>query len=99
MIDYYEEDAKLIQQINELRQNDLDNIIKEFLHKINFHDAVFIEETYHKVTIYTTRPGVWIGKAGCNVDLLKKMLRNSEWFAEDVDVAFKEIHGQLFSNL
>jgi len=76
-----------------------ENAFKEFLKKIDFHDAFFYEvkstsgiETF---TIYTTHPGIWIGCRGKNVEVLKEMLSKAENVA--VDVEFKEIHGEFFN--
>lgn len=47
----------------------------------------------HELTIYTTRPGVMIGKAGKDINNVKEVLK--EEFGHDYDIKFVEIRGHI----
>ena len=71
-------------------------IFKRFMNDCNFHDNFFYEMCYrtHTCTIYTTKPGLWIGKNGNNIKALTEILSNDgmHW-----DVKLKEIKGTYLS--
>ena len=68
-------------------------VIKEWLDKIGYTDPVgyYRDSLNHVIQIYSTRPGVLIGKAGVNVEELSRMLL--ETFGRDYKVTFVEIRG------
>lgn len=72
-----------------------ETFIKSWLSKIGYTDknpiGYYINLSSKTVEIYSTRPGELIGKAGVNVDLLKKMLANE--FRGEWKVKFVEIRG------
>ncbi len=72
-----------------------ETLIKTWLNKIGYKDknpiGYDIRLSDKTITIYSTRPGVLIGKAGINVDELKKML--SDEFRGEWKVKFVEIRG------
>ena len=47
-------------------------------------------------TIYTTRPGVLIGRGGRGVDILKSILKDEFEFSRDWKVSFVEIRGGFY---
>lgn len=74
------------------------NALKKYLDKVGIKDVFAYEYNYgeNKFTIYTRKPGVWIGKGGQGVTLLKQIL--SEEVKENCDVCFKEIKGYFVSH-
>lgn len=72
-----------------------ENALKKYLNEIEFNDIFAYEYSYseNKFTIYTRRPGVWIGKGGAGVKLLKEILAKE--VQEDCNVEFKEIRGKF----
>lgn len=72
-----------------------ENALKKYLNEIGFKDIFAYEYSYseNKFTIYTRRPGVWIGKGGEGVKLLKEILAKE--VKEDCNVEFKEICGNF----
>ena len=75
-------------------RNAEENLLKKWLNDIGCKEIIigYYRNTYHKtMEIYSTRPGILIGKAGINVDKLKKML--SEEFHGEWKVKFIEIRG------
>lgn len=51
----------------------------------------------HELTIYTTRCGVMIGKAGKHIDTVREVLK--EEFGRDYDIKFVEIRGDIVNIL
>ena len=72
-----------------------ENALKKYLDEIGFKDIFAYEYSYseNKFTIYTRKPGVWIGKYGVGVKLLKEILARE--VKEDCNVEFKEIRGKF----
>lgn len=72
------------------------DMFQKFMDDCNFHDNFFYEMCYrtHTCTIYTTKPGLWIGKNGKNIKALTKILSSDgmHW-----DVKLKEIKGTYLS--
>lgn len=74
-----------------------ENAIKKYVNTIGFKDTFAYNYSYsdNTFTIYTSRPGIWIGKGGEGVKLLKEIL--SKEVREDCDVKFKEIRGKFIT--
>ena len=72
-----------------------ENALKQYLNLAGFKDTFAYEYSFseNKFTIYTRRPGTWIGKGGAGAKLLKEIL--SKEVQENCDVAFKEIRGHF----
>lgn len=87
--DYEEERYKSLVYM----KNKEEAVIKKWLDHIGFNEPVgyYRNVLNHVMEIYTTRPGVLIGKAGVNVKEFKKML--SEEFFGEWEVKFVEIRG------
>ena len=72
-----------------------ETLIKKWLDKIGYKGKEpigYYKNAYNKtMEIYSTRVGALIGKAGVNVDLLKKMLTDE--FRGEWKVKFIEIRG------
>ena len=70
---------------------------KHFMDKIGLKDTFAYDYSYldNKFTIYTSKPGIWIGLHGKNVENLKDIL--SKEIREDCDVEFKEIRGKFIT--
>lgn len=72
-----------------------ETLIKKWLDKIGYKGKEpigYYKDAYNKtMEIYSTRVGALIGKAGVNVDLLKKMLTDE--FRGEWKVKFIEIRG------
>lgn len=72
-----------------------ETLIKNWLGKIGYKGKEpigYYKDGYNKtMEIYSTRVGVLIGKAGVNVDVLKKMLTDE--FRGEWKVKFVEIRG------
>lgn len=68
-------------------------VIEQWLGKIGYTDPVgYYRDNLHNIMqIYSTRPGVLIGKAGVNAEELERMLL--EVFGRDYKVTFVEIRG------
>lgn len=70
-------------------------LIKTWLNKIGYKDknpiGYFINLGDKTIELYSTRPGVLIGKAGVNIQELMKML--SDEFRGEWKVKFVEIRG------
>lgn len=82
------------QMHNEMK-NEEESMIKKWLNGIGYNHKEpigYYMDRYNKImTIYSTRPGQLIGKAGANVNFLKVMLTElcrGEW-----EVKFIEIRG------
>lgn len=71
--------------------------LKKYLDRVGIKDVFAYEYSYdeNKFTIYTKYPGIWIGKGGQGVALLKEIL--SEDVKKNCDVCFKEIRGNFVS--
>ena len=75
-------------------RNAEENLLKKWLNDIGCKEIIigYYRNTYNNtMEIYSTRPGILIGKAGINVNKLKKML--SEEFHGEWKVKFIEIRG------
>lgn len=70
-----------------------ETVIKKWLNEIGYTEPVgYYRNIFNReMEIYTTRPGVLIGKAGVNVEKFKKML--SDEFYGEWKVKFVEIRG------
>lgn len=72
-----------------------ESLLKRWLEKIgyNFKEPIgyYRDSLHNTMEIYSTRPGLLIGKAGIHVDELQKML--SEEFQGEWKVKFFEIRG------
>ena len=72
-----------------------ETLLKKWLNKIGYKDkepiGYYRNERNKTMEIYSTRPGVLIGKAGICVDELKKMLADE--FRGEWKVKFVEIRG------
>ena len=77
----------------EFNKNREETLLKEWLNEIGYTEPVGYHRNICKkeMEIYSTRPGVLIGKAGVNVDKLEKML--SEEFKGKWKVKCVEIRG------
>lgn len=76
-----------------------DNIIRDWLHKIGYKGIVgyYFNLLEHTVEIYARHPGQLIGKEGCNVYDLEKMVSDKymgEWKAKFIEVRGGFIDGQ-----
>lgn len=71
------------------------NALKKYVNEAGFKDTFAYEYNYstHKFTIYTSRPGVWIGKGGTGVDRLKEILLTE--LKKSCEIEFKEIRGEF----
>lgn len=79
-------------------RNKEENLLKKWLNDIGCKKIIigyYRDTRNYTMEIYSTRPGVLIGKAGINVDKLKKML--SEEFHGEWKVKFVEIRGGLIN--
>lgn len=72
-----------------------ENAFKQFADKVGLKDTFAYDYNYseNKFTIYTSRPGVWIGLHGKNVKILQHIL--SKEIKEGCEVEFKEIKGKF----
>ena len=72
-----------------------ESLIKKWLDKIGYKGkepvGYYRNSWKHEMEIYSTRVGQLIGKAGVNVDLLKKILKDE--FRGEWKVKFIEIRG------
>ena len=71
----------------------IENALKKYINAVGFKDTFAYSYDYseNKFTIYTRKPGIWIGKGGTGVQLLKEIL--SQEVKENCGVEFKEIRG------
>lgn len=83
--------GEAILSINKMREDAL----KHFMEKVGIKDVFAYEYNYdqNKFTIYTSKPGIWIGYHGKNVEILKEIL--SKEIKEGCGVEFKEIRGKF----
>lgn len=68
-----------------------ETLLKNWLTELGYKEPVgfFFNYSEKQLTLYTTRPGLLIGKAGVNIDKLKKMLAdefNKEWTIEFIEI-------------
>ena len=72
-----------------------ENALRKFLEQVGIKDIFAYDYDYskNKFTIYTSKPGIWIGYHGKNVEILKEIL--SKEVKENCEVAFKEIRGRF----
>jgi len=82
-------------ECSEYIKNLHENALKKYLNEIGFKDIFAYDYSYdeNKFTIYTCRPGIWIGKGGTGVERLKEIL--SKEVKENCSVAFKEMRGHF----
>lgn len=75
----------------------IENAFKQFMDKVGLKDIFAYKYNYdeNKFTIYTSRPGFWIGYRGKNIEILKDIL--SKQIKEGCDVDFREIRGQFIA--
>lgn len=74
-------------------KNGNETVLKRWLEGIGYQDPIgyYVSRWDNVVEIYSTRPGVLIGRAGVHVDALRKML--TEEFGGEWQVKFVEIRG------
>lgn len=79
--------AEAIRYTNELRIKP----ILDFMKEKSFNETIAYEYNAKdtELVIYTTRPGIWIGPSGREVNRLKEILKDN--FKHHVEVSFKEI--------
>ena len=79
--------------INKLHEN----AFKHFLQEIGLKDTFAYKYDYetNTFTVYTCRPGIWIGKGGKGVNRLKEIL--SQEVKENCNVEFVEIRGRFIT--
>ena len=65
-----------------------------YSHEYGQMDCDTHETKNGKLTIYTNRPGIVIGKAGCNIDKLKAALKDE--FGFDYNINIKEIRSGIY---
>ena len=72
--------------------------LRQYLTERNINDIFFYkyEHIDRELTIFTNRPGIWIGRSGEGVNRLKEIL--SEQFDHEVEVSFVEIKGRFMSH-
>lgn len=65
--------------------------IMDFMKEKSFNETIAYEYNTKdtELTIYTTRPGIWIGPRGREVNRLREILKEN--FGHDVEVNIKEI--------
>ena len=68
-----------------------ENAFKKFFDKVGINYDYSYDK--NKFTIYTSKPGIWIGLHGKNVEILREIL--SKEIKESCDVEFKEIRGKF----
>ena len=72
-----------------------ESALKKYVQEAGFKDvfAYTYDFSKNKFTIYTRKPGVWIGLGGSGVKRLKEILSTD--VRENCDVEFKEIRGRF----
>ena len=77
----------------EFMKNKIETLIKKWLEGIGYKETVgyYRNSATKTMEIYSTRPGILIGKAGCHVEQLREMLTNE--FHGEWKVKFIEIRG------
>ena len=79
----------------ELQKSREETLIKTWLNRIGYKEknpiGYYISLSDNIIEIFSTTPGILIGKSGVNVDELKKML--SDEFGKAWHVKFVEIRG------
>ncbi len=82
-----------IAEVHAYIKNKEETLIKAWLGSIGFKEPIGYYRNISKNTleIYTTRPGVLIGRGGVNVDVLRQMLTKE--FRGEWQVKFVEIRG------
>ena len=82
-------------EVHTFMKNKEETLLKKWLKHIGykFDEPIgYYRDAYNKtMEIYSTRPGPLIGKAGTNVDILKKMLADE--FRGEWKVKFVEVRG------
>lgn len=70
---------------------------KHFCDKVGIKDTFAYDYSYsdNKFTIYTSKPGIWIGLHGKNIEILKDIL--SKEIKEGCNIEFKEIRGKFIT--
>lgn len=91
----YDEDGWLAFRADALEymRNKEETLIKNWLNSICYKETVgyYRNSATKTMEIYSTRPGILIGKAGCHVEQLREMLTNE--FHGEWKVKFIEIRG------
>ncbi len=72
-------------------------VLESFCQEIGYDEPIgyYNQLSNHTMTIYATRPGCIIGKAGKNVELLKTRLK--EEFGYDYTIKFEEVRGDFIN--
>lgn len=96
---YFDDEAflEMRAEAHEFMKNKEESALKRWLESIGFKGTVgyYFNLSDNVVEIYTTRPGVLIGKAGSGVEAFIQIL--NEEFRGDWGVRFKEIRGDFVS--
>lgn len=94
-----DEFMKLRAECHEILKNKEESIIKKWLSEIGYAGPVgyYRNISDREMEIYTTRPGILIGKHGTSVDKFRTML--NEEFGGKWKVKFVEIRGGFVMNL
>lgn len=71
-------------------------ILAEWFSRIKFKGTVGYYNDYRTFTIYTKYPGLLIGKCGCNIDILKSILKRE--FNNDYEIKFVEVRGGFITS-
>lgn len=82
----------LLEASAELRKTEK-KVLRTWLTELNYLEPVGFFFNYGKkqLTLYATRPGLLIGRAGVNIDKLKKALTDE--FVGEWTIHFEEIRG------
>lgn len=81
-------------------KNREESAIKRWLQEIKYSGTIgyFRNIATHTLEIYTTHPGILIGKAGCNVPSIQQILQE-EFGGKEWNIRFVEIQGGFVSNI
>lgn len=93
-MDWQEIRGNILEEIREMQEKPL----RQYLTERNINDNFFYEYEHinRELTIFTNRPGIWIGRSGEGVNRLKEIL--SEQFDHEVEVSFVEIKGRFMNH-
>lgn len=93
-MDWQEIRGNILEEIREIQEKPL----RQYLTERNINDNFFYEyeNINRELTIFTNRPGIWIGRGGEGVNRLKEIL--SKQFDHEVEVSFMEIKGRFMSH-
>ena len=93
--EYFREEAH--KYARELENRVMSKWLKELCgDKFDEPIGYYFDRSKSTATIYTTRPGVLIGKGGRGVDILKSILKDEFEFGRDWNVIFVEIRGGFY---